>query len=200
MWRSAPLSPPVGCWRCIDRSVSGAAADGVGWWSVVGIERRGLFWAVGPRPRSLELLTWNVNRNVFFSRHIKWKIKVIDCLGLKIDLISFTRHLCIFFTLPTFMFGLCSAQNGVRRSFHPAKSGHLCIDVVPWSWAGVDRDHYRNHIEAFRVQSNELNSKQILCLKKQNIWRHSHWRCSCGCGTSTQGCWAWCSHDWHIRL
>lgn len=89
-----------------------------------------------------------------------------DCR--KIDLFSSTRHLCIFFTFPTFIFGPYSAQNGVRRSFHPAKPGDLSINVVPWSWAGVDRDHYRNHIKAVRLQSNKLNSKQISCLKKLN--------------------------------
>ncbi len=65
------LSSPVGCWYSIHRAVSCAGAYSVGWWSVVSTERWSLLWAVGPRPWSLEQLTYEHEQklvwNVFFS-------------------------------------------------------------------------------------------------------------------------------------
>lgn len=53
---------------------------------------------------------------------------------------NFRQFFSFFLTLMPY--APSSAQNGVRRRLHPAKPGDLGVNVVPWSWAGVYRDHY----------------------------------------------------------
>lgn len=44
-----------------------------------------------------------------------------------------------------------SPQNGVGWRFHPAKSSDLGIEVIPWSWTGVNRKHGAAHAAFERV-------------------------------------------------
>lgn len=67
--RQAQPHLPVGGRRYVHPPVPGAAPHGVGGSPAVGVDRRGLFRAVGPRPRSVEGLS--CVRSVSFQQRLK---------------------------------------------------------------------------------------------------------------------------------